>query len=96
MATTYIGYWRPAADSPVNEARRKTGANPPELDKKRRELPASLPPTCKILDSWFVLGTAPSALGVEAESIADIGHITTYYAGWLEFDWHPCMAMPRD
>ncbi|WP_343392572.1 hypothetical protein [Candidatus Amarobacter glycogenicus] len=38
----------------------------------------------------------PSALVVEAESIADIGHITTYYAGWLEFDWHPCMAMPRD
>jgi hypothetical protein len=96
MATTYIGYWRPAADSPVNEVRRTTGANPPELDKKRREFPASLPPTCKILDSWFVLGSAPSALVVEAESIADIGHISTYYAGWLEFDWHACMAMPRD
>ncbi|MBK9612717.1 hypothetical protein [Candidatus Amarobacter glycogenicus] len=41
-------------------------------------------------------GTAPQRAGGRGESIADIGHITTYYAGWLSSIGTHGMAMPRD
>lgn len=94
--TTYIGYHSYPADSPTMAALRQTGALPPELASKANAFPASLPPTCKLIGSWAVLGPSPNVLIVEVESVADLQHIGAYYAGWIEFDWHPCITMPRN
>lgn len=96
MATTYIGYMSAPADSPIYADLRNTGAPAPALLKKRNEFPKHLPKTCKLVGSWSVLGPAPNVVVVEAESIADLQHIDTYYAGWVIFDWHPCVPMPRE
>ena len=33
---------------------------------------------------------------VEAESFADLQHVNQYYAGWLDFDWHPTTSVQRN
>lgn len=95
MATTYIGYQSAPADSPAFASLRDGGAPPAALLKKRNEFPKHLPATCKLVGSWYVLG-APNVVIVEAESVNDLMHIDTYYAGWVNFDWHPCLPMPRE
>lgn len=95
MATTYIGFYQPAADSPVNATWRDTGKFPPGFAKKVNEFPQQLPATCKLIGSWAV-GGGPSVIIVEAESFADLQHINFYYAGWLVFDWRPTTSVPRD
>lgn len=95
MATTYIGFYNPAPDSPANKAWRETGKFPPDFARKINEFPSKLPATCKLIGSWAV-GGGPSVLIVEAESYADLQHITLYYAGWLVFDWRPTTTVPRD
>ena len=96
MTTTYIGYMSAPTDSPIFASLRQTGAMPKELGQKVNAFPSSLPKTCKLVGSWAVLGPAPNVVIVEAESIADLQHIDSYYAGWIIFDWHPCRPMPRD
>lgn len=95
MATTYVGFFTPTPDSPSWASYRDTGQGPAEVIEKRNKFPASLPSTCKLLGSWAVFGPGPSVIVVEAESIADLMFIQNYYAGWLIFDWRPCIAMPR-
>lgn len=95
MATTYIGFYQAAPDSPVNASWRSTGKFPPEFAKKVNEFPTKLPSTCRLIGSWAV-GGGPSVLVVEAESFADLQHINQYYAGWLAFDWRPTASVPRD
>ncbi len=96
MTTTYIGYQSAPADTPVWASLRETGGLPPALAKKVNEFPSKLPPTCKLVGSWAVGGAAPNVVVVEAESMADLQHINSYYAGWVIFDWHPCVPMPRN
>ncbi len=96
MSTTYVGFYRPTADSPVNGAWRDTGKLPPNFAKMVNEFPSKLPATCKLIGSWGVSPPGPSLIIVEAESMADLIHISTYYAGWLEFDWRPTRSVPRD
>ena len=96
MTMTYIGYQSAPPDIPVWASLRESGKPPPELARKVNGFPASLPPTCKIVGSWFVPGPAPNVVVVEVESLDDLQHIDNYYAGWVIFDWHPCRPMPRD
>ncbi len=96
MTTTYIGYQSAPADTPIWASLRDTGKLPAALAQKVNGFPASLPSTCKLIGSWAVPGNAPNVVVVEAESMADLQHIDSYYAGWVIFDWHPCTPMPRD
>ena len=95
MSTTYVGFYRPTADSPVNASIRETGALPAGFGKMVNEFPAKLPATCKLIGSWIV-SAGPSVIVVEAESLAALIHISGYYGGWLEFDWRPTRSVPRD
>jgi hypothetical protein len=96
MATTYIGFYQVSGSSPVAAAWLDTGAMLPAFAQKVNAFPASLPASCKLIGSWAVTGPAPSVLVVEAESFADLQFINLYYYGYLEFDWHPTTAVPRD
>lgn len=95
MSTTYLGFYRPTADTPVNGVWRSTGKLPPDFATKVNEFPTKLPATCKLIGSWNV-GGGPSVIVVEAETFADIQHISQYYAGWLEFDWRPTASVQRN
>lgn len=96
MATTYVGFWTPAPDYPGWASLRETGSAPAEVTEKRNKFPSSLPPTCKIIGSWALFGPGPHVIVVETESVADLMFIQNYYAGWLVFDWRPCINMPRE
>lgn len=97
MATTYVGFYRPAAQEVVGKSWRETGNGPDAFRAKIRGFPASFTPTCKMIGSWAIDGLqAPSVLVVEAESYADLARINEYYAGWLVFDWHPTGGVKRD
>ena len=93
MATTYVGFYRPASPELIFDAVRKTGAPTPELQKKIFGFPRSLPATCKLIGSWQISGGEdPGVMVVEAESFADLQYINQYYNGWLRFDWHPTLT----
>jgi len=95
MATTYVGFYRPAlgAAEAINESWRSTGAGISEFQQKIFGFPSSLPATCKLIGSWGVQGgETPSVMIVEVESFADLQHINQYYNGWLRFDWHPTLT----
>ncbi len=100
MSQAYIGLVRLAAGSPTPvdvEAARERGINaPPELTEKVLNLPANLPDTCQIVCGYLV-GTPDlvSVLVVEAESNEDLTAINDYYAGWLQFEWHPTTLVAR-
>ncbi|OAI43786.1 hypothetical protein AYO38_10390 [bacterium SCGC AG-212-C10] len=97
MVTTYVGFYRPTAAEVTNQAARDTGRMAPGLAAKVNGFPAALPATCKLVGSWAISGgQVPGVLVVEAESFADLQHVNLYYAGWLEFDWHPTAGVPRD
>ncbi|MCA9822522.1 MAG: hypothetical protein R3B97_05070 [Dehalococcoidia bacterium] len=96
MTTTYIGYMSSPPDIPTYAILRDTGAFPRALAEKMRAFPGSLPSTCKLIGSWAVFGPAPNVVIVETESVADLQHIDNHYLGWVIFDWHPCIPMPRD
>jgi hypothetical protein len=61
-----------------------------------RNLPANLPATCKLVGGYPV-GTPDlvSVMIVEAESNEDLTAINNYYAGWLQFEWHPTTLVAR-
>tara|TARA_B100000809_G_scaffold260832_1_gene308504 strand:- start:5461 stop:5595 length:135 start_codon:yes stop_codon:yes gene_type:complete len=42
--------------------------------------------------------SALGVMGVEVSSFSDIQFINTYYAGWLNFNWHPASTggVPKD
>ncbi|MEZ4503059.1 MAG: DUF3303 family protein [Dehalococcoidia bacterium] len=93
MATTYVGFYRASSPEFIYETWRKTGATPPEFQKKIFEFPGSLPATCKLVGSWGVSGGEnPGVMVVEAEGFADLQYINQYYNGWLQFDWHPTLT----
>ena len=91
MAITFVGYYRPTSFTDADvKTFRETGTFPPEFMAKVRAFPSQLPSTCKLIGSWAVMGgQAPGVTVVEAESYDDLQFIDTYYAGWLEYDWHP-------
>jgi len=95
VATTYVGYYRPASGTAevVAESFRSTGKALPEFQRRIFGFPGSLPSTCKLVGSWAVSGDAnPGVMVVQAESFADLQHINQYYNGWLTFDWHPTLT----
>ena len=90
LAITFVGYYRPARTDADVKTWRETGTFPPEFMAKVRAFPSQLPSTCKLIGSWAVTGgQTPGVTVVEAESFDDLQFINTYYAGWLEYDWHP-------
>ncbi len=96
MATTYVGFYRPVSPEVIAASQRETGTLPPAMLAKVRAFPASLPPTCKLIGSWAISGgQEPGVMVAEVESIADLQHVNTYYAGWLNFDWHPTAGVDR-
>ena len=92
MAITFLGYYRPVITEADIENRRR-GSFPEEFRQKIREFPSKLPPTCKLIGSWETTGgQVPGCMVVEAESYDDLQHINSYYAGWIQFDWHPTIT----
>jgi len=90
MAITFLGFYRPYFREADLETVRESGQFLPEMRKKVTAFPSALPDTCKLIGSWNVSGgEAPGVMVVEADSFSDIQFINTYYAGWLNFDWHP-------
>lgn len=90
MATTYVGFYRPASPQVNYELLRNTGAGDPVMLDKVRNFPGGLPATCKLIGSWNISGgEVPGVMVVEAESFADLQLINEYYNGRLLFDWHP-------
>ena len=90
MAITFVGYYRPVRTDADVKTWQESGAFAPEFAAKVRAFPSQFPTTCKLIGSWAVTGgQAPGVTVVEAESFDDLQFINAYYAGWLEYDWHP-------
>jgi len=99
MAITFVGFYRPNYREEDVEIVRKNGQFLPEMREKIKAFPSSLPTTCKLIGSWGVSGgEAPGVMVVEADNFSDIQFINIYYAGWLNFDWHPTNTggVPRE
>lgn len=97
MSTTYVGFYRPIAQEVNNKSAREIGRMTPDFAAKVNGFPGSLPATCKLIGSWALSGgQVPGVIVVDVEGFADLQHINLYYAGWLEFDWHPTAGVPRD
>ena len=90
MATTYVGFYSSTSSDVVGPALRADGVPPREFLGKVNGFPASLPSTCNMIGSWPITGgEVVGVMVVEVESYADLHHINNYYAGWLNYDWHP-------
>jgi len=101
MAQTYVGVvrWAPGVptQSDIERLRSEGMEAVSELLQKVRQLPANLPPTCKLVGAWSVATRdLTSFMVVEAESSEDLQAISTYYVGWFQIDWHPAAAVERD
>lgn len=101
--TTYIGYYRPNqrfVDEGNARAREGEAAMDPKFLQMVADLPLKLPSTAQIVGSFTPVGGAtqasPAVFVVEASDVSDVQFISTYYQGFLEFDWHPGVSIGAD
>lgn len=96
----YIGYFRPTQSHRKNsEARAIAGESAwdPKFVQMVVDLPLKLPQGCQMLGTYSPAGNAtethPSICLVEAADVTQLQFISTYYAGWLDFEWAPTTGL---
>lgn len=100
---TYIGYYRPNqrfVDVSNDSAREGGSAMDPKFLQMVADLPIKLPSTAHIIGSFSPIGgatpTSPAVFVVEAADVSGLQFISSYYQGYLEFDWHPGVSIGAD
>lgn len=101
--TLYLGYYRSTLSfQAAEEARYRTGDTKidPKLMQLAVDLPLRLPAGCSIIGSFGPAGgaseTRPSVMVVETNDIAHLNFITSYYGGFLQFQWVPAISVGAD
>lgn len=100
LVATYIGYYR-ATNSYIEETlarARSTGSGQdPAFMQKVVDLPLKLPAGCSIMGSFAPMGQSPDAppavMIVETNDTSHLQFISTYYQGFLAFNWHPAVSV---
>jgi hypothetical protein len=93
---TYIGFYNPdpafAARNAKN-ARREKGPNTSFQDKVQA-LPGALPQGTSIIGSYATMSNErPAVMIVETSDPSGLAFISSYYEGFLNFDWTPTQVI---
>lgn len=97
---TYIGYYRPNPGflQQGDEQAREAGEQVvnPTMREKVIGLRDALPSSMRFIGSFNPMGRSDSRPGVwivETDNPDDLLFVSTWYTGFLDFDWAPCTAV---